>query len=547
MKKGQKKKSSKNCTKSVTNKGEPSRSMLSDLKCIPEVSERLSGALQQKLQYSENSKESYDDFTHGLGPLGGMPEVDLSDDVVVINEDVTKTEVTVGEHVNSDENSQLKLNGDEDFELQAMFYLPTWRSASPPPSAELNPGREESLKVILANVEALLSRSPPALIEDLESDVAPPLFPLHPFPVSFTLDVDDDDMMASDPENDLMMSDVEESSVGQEKREISQSHAHVEQSASRDKTPSKALTWDDIFDDNDQEEDNCDDSKQVYQMNGEINAGDCIVEENPCCGADVSEEEVREWTDGVKDDPQMDNSMDLFGDDEAFLQMTIPDIPTPEVSPRTSPTTQTAQNPRSGEDAETNPTANAIAKAQKAQSTTDNAVTSDIHVQQTSFDKSHDLFSVHFDLGYSLEDSDEDREDGPVLGASASALPPKQADFSTPCSCTHKKPLQSKEPKLSTPLMPSEHRRTSVSPFFPSPPKGNAFPSPITTTRARRIILPSPSSPRTPCVLSSLKRRCQGDRVDQESVCALPLSPHPGRFHSSRNFLILHDLFCGGS
>lgn len=515
--------------------------MLSNLKCIPEASERLSGAPQHKLPHSEDSKESYDDLTHGLGPLGGMSEVDLSDDVVIIKEDVTKT---VGEPVNPDENSQLEVNGDEDFELEAMFYLPTWRSASPPPSAELHPGREASLNVILANVEALLSRSPPALIEDFES-VPSPLCPLHPFPVSFTLDVDDDDMMASDHENDLMMSDVEESSVGQEKREIPQSHAHVEQSTSRDKTPSKALGWDEIFDDDDQDEDNCDDSKQVYQMDGEINAGDCIVEENPSCGDDV-----REWTDGVKGDPQMDNSMDLFGDDEAFLQMTIPDIPTPRVSPRTSPTTQTAQNPRSGEDAETNPTANApqaIAKAQKAQSTTDNAVTSDLHLQQTSFDKSHDLFSVHFDLGYSLDDSDEDREDDPGLWASASALPPKQAHSSTPRSCTHKTPLQSKEPKLSTPLMPSEHRRTSVSPFFPSPPKGNAFPSPITTTRARRIILPIPSSPHTPCVLSSLKRRRQGDRVDQESVCAVPLSPRPGRFHSLRNFRIFHDLFCGGS
>lgn len=545
MKKGQKKKSSKNCTTSIINKGEPSRSVLSNRKCIPEASERLSGALQHKLPHSEDSKESYDDLTHGLGPLGGMPEVDLSDDVVIINEDVTKTEV--GQPVNPDEKSQLKVNGDEDFELQAMFYLPTWRSASPPLSAELNPGREESLKVILANVEALLSQSPPALIEDLESDVAAPspLCPLRPFPVSFTLDVDDDDMIPSDPENNLMMSDIEESSVGQEEREIPQSHAHVEQSASRDKRPSKALSWDEMFDDDDQDEDNCGDSKQVCQMDGEINAGDCIVEEN--CGDDVNDEEVREWTDG---NPQMDNSMDLFGDDEAFLQMTIPDIPTPRVSPRTSPTTRTAQKPRSGEDAETNSTADAlqaIAKAQKAQSTTDNAGTSDLHVQQTSFDKSHDLFSVHFDLGYSLDDSDEDREDDPDLWASAFALPPKQADSSTPCSCTHKKPLQSKEPKLSTPLMPSEHRRTSVSPFFPSPPKGNAFPSPITTTRARRIILPGPSSPRTPCVLSSLKRRRQGDLVDQESVSPVPLSPHPGRFHSLRNFRILHDLFCDGS
>lgn len=499
--------------------------MSSDLRCIPE---RLSGALQQRPSHPQDSKESYDDLTHGPGPSERFPEVDLSDDVI-INEHDTKTDGTMVEPVPSDESLQLKVKGDEDFDLQTMFYLPKWRSASPPPSAKINPGGDKSLEVILANVEALLSQSPPSLIEHLEPDVTgPPLFNCPPFQVSFTLDVDDndDDVMASDPKNDPMTTDSAKSSVGQENR--------TEQSASKGKKPAGGLTWDAIFDD--EEENHCDDSKQVDQMGEEIKiASGYKAEENPSCGDDMRDE-VWEWTDGVKDDPQMDNSLDLFGDEEAFLQMTIPDVPTPAVSPRTSPAKQAAQNPcRSteahGDDAATNPIADSLrVRAQKAQNTTVNAVTSDLQVQQSSFDKSHDLFSVNFDLGYSLDDSDEDRGDDPGPWASASALPLKQADSSTPCSYFHEKPLKPKEPKLSTPQMSSEHRRRSVSSFFASPPKGEAFPSPITSTRARRMILPGPSSPHTPSVLSSLKRRRLSDQVNQESVCAEPLPPHPGRF-----------------
>lgn len=548
------KKNSKNCAKLVINKCEPPRSVSSDLKCIPE---RLSGALQQRPSQPQDSKESYDDLTHGPGPSEGFPEVDLSDDVI-INEHDTKTDGTMVEPVRSDENSQLKVNGDEDFDLQTMFYLPKWRSASPPPSAKINPGEDKSLEVILANVEALLSQSPPSLIEHLDPDVTgPPLFRLPPFQVSFTLDVEDidNDMMASDPENDPMLRDSAKSSVGQENREIPQSQAQVEQSASKGKKTAESLTWDAIFDaEDDEEENDCDDSKQVDQMDEEIKiASGYMAGENPSCGDDMRDEKVWEWTDGVKDDPQMDNSLDLFGDEEAFLKMTIPDVPTPGVSPRMSPAKQATQNPcRStkacGDNVATNPTADALqVRAQKAQNTTDNAVTSHLQVQQSSFDKSHDLFSVNFDLGYSLDDSDEDREDDPGPWASASALPLKQADSSTPCSYFHKKPLQPKEPKLPTPQMSSEHRRRSVSSFFASPPKGDAFPSPITSTRARRIILPGPSSPHTPSVLSSLKRRRLSDQVNQESVCAEPLPPHPGRFSPSRNFPILWYLFCGGS
>lgn len=519
----------------ATNKGESSRSILSDVKCIPEASERLSGAPERRVLLHQDPKESYDDITRGPGPSEGRPEVDLSDDVVIINEDVT--EGTIGQPVNSDlENSQLNLNGDEDLELQAMFYLPKWSSPYPPPYAELHPGRDESLKVILANVDALLSRSPPSLIEDLEADVAasPPM-PLHPFQVSFTLNIDDcdDEVIANVLDNDPVMSDVEKSSVGQENRDLHQGQAHVQQSASRGKMPAGGPTWDAIFDDDD--EDDCVSVKQADQIEDGIKTrSNCLNEEGASCWDDVKDEEMQEWTDGLEDASQTDNSMDLFGDDEAFLQMTIPDIPTPG-SPRMSPATHTGQRPCTstdphGEGGATNPTADGLRGIVKAQHDTSTAVASNPLVDQSSFDKSRDLFSVNFDLGYSMEDSDEDRED-PGPSASTSALPLKQADSSTPNSYFHNKPPQSREPKLSTPQMASEHSRREASSFSASPltRKGDAFPSPITSTRARRTILPG-SGPGTPSVLSSLKRKRLGDHANWESVRAAPPSPHLGRF-----------------
>lgn len=516
------------------NKGESCRSISSDVKYIPEASKRLFDTPEQRVPLHQDPKESYDDVTCGPGPLEGCPEGDLPDDVAIINEEVTKTEGTFGKPVNSDsENSQLNINGDEEFELQEMFYLPNWRSPYPPPFAEIHPERDESLKVILANVEALLSRSPPSLIEDLEVDVAAsPQLPLHPFQISFKLDIDDydDDVMVSVRDDDPVMSDLDKLSMGQEHRDLHQSHAHVEQSASRGKAPAEGPTWDAIFDDDD-EEDDCDSVKQVDQVEDRIKMkSNCINEEGASCLQDVRDEEVQEWTDGLKDGLQMDNSMDLFGDNEAFLQMTIPDIPSPGISPAA----HTAQNPctssdAGGEDATINPTADGLHVIVKAHHDRGTAVALDPHVEQSSFDKSRDLFSVNFDLGYSMVDSDEDRED-PGPSASTSVLPLKQGDSSTPNSYFHNKPLQSREPKLSTPQMPSELRRREASSFFASPltPKGDAFPTPITSTRARRTILPG-NSPCTPSVLSSLKRKRLGDHVDWESVCAAPSSPHLGR------------------
>lgn len=519
-------KSSKNSTKSATNKPEPSHTMSVDLDCIPELSERLSGAPEQRLSLPQDPKEPYDDVAPGPGPLEDCLEFDLTDDVAIIDDDVTKTDGTISKPVNSDANSQLNFSRDEDLELQAMFYLPKWRSASPP-SAELHSGREESLRAVLANVEALLSRSPPSQFDDLEAEVdaSSPQVPLQPFQVSFTLDIDDndDEVSGSDPENHPAMPDLDKSGgQGQENREM-QSQTPVQQSASRSELPSRALTWDSIFDDHDDDVEN-NYGKQTDHIDDDIKMSDRANEEDTSCRDDARDQDAQERGDGVRDDPQMDNSMDLFEDDEAFLQMTIPDIPTPRVNPRTPNAPHAAENPR-GEDETTPPTA----AAPKAPSSSD-AAASDQHLQQGSFDESRDLFSVNFDLCYSLDDSDEDGEVDPG--------PPKQADSSTPHSCFHQHPLQPSAPRLSTPHVLSEHRRRETSLFTTSLPKGDAFPSPIASARVRRTILPDPSSPHTSAELSGLKRR----RTDRG---AAPVSPHPGRSsHREIRFPNVKRLFC---
>lgn len=616
------------------NKPKPSHSMLSDLECIDEEAERLLAMTKQRLSVPHDVEAPNDDITDHPGPEAicnylsnkDCPEADLYDDCVISNEDnVIKSEHTVGEPINLDRISQLNIDEDEDFELQAMFYLPKSGSASLPSPAKLRPGRDESLKVILSNVAELLSRSPPSLTEDLEADVAAPSLPPslqrphQPFQVSFTLNVDDDDdddddeVIMSDADNASLRADSDEPSVGKRNSQIYHDWPCLEQqqSPSRGRIAAESPTWDEVFGEEEvhsnHEKRDVDIFKEEWVIEEMKSKNDSMTEEEASCWDDVRNEEIPGMTDGgVKEDPQMDNSMDLFGDDEAFLQMTIPDISTPGVTPRTSPSAgdiaygtkkilhmHTPTNPCSithtaesthrltaaahTEDlALTKPithTPHATLKPQEmnAQTTaetehnTHNAATNkhvpadsvtahkSLSVQHSSksFDSSHDYFSVNFDLGYSLEDSEEEREedDVPAPSTLTSPLPKKWAvaDSSTPYNSFHRArmPLLSSESMLSTPQMLSEHRRRKTSSLLASPltSKGGAHLSPITSPGARWTISPGPARPRTPSLLSSLKRRrLDGHMTETEmvpdvensrrqgSVSAADSPPRPGWF-----------------
>ncbi|KAF3844965.1 hypothetical protein F7725_008128 [Dissostichus mawsoni] len=192
VKKGskQKQKGSKSATKTNNGKAKPCHSTLSDLECFEEEEDwqKTRGksilssfaATKEKLSAEHVTEAPNDGITDHRGPEGvcplpsnnDCPEADMDYDCVIVNE-----QQMVGEPVSSKKTSQLKLEEEEDVELQAMFYLPKWDSAIPPSFAKLLSGRDQSLKVILANVAELLSRSPPPLIEDLEAGMAAPSLP----------------------------------------------------------------------------------------------------------------------------------------------------------------------------------------------------------------------------------------------------------------------------------------------------------------------------------------------------------------------------------
>ncbi|XP_073340268.1 Fanconi anemia group M protein [Pagrus major] len=593
VKKGQKKqKSTKNCAKITGSKPKPSRSTLSDLECIDEEVET---PFFLRLPVPHHTEASNDEVTDHPGPeaicpcpsINDCPEVDMDDNCVFINEDVSKSEHTVDEPVNLDRLSQLitKTDGDEDedVELQAMFYLPKWDSSPPPSCAKLCPGRDESLKVILANVVELLSRSPPSQIEDLEAYMVaqslPPTPPHQPFLVNFTLDVDDDDdneeMMISPTPTRV---DSNEPPMGKEDSKIYHDWPRPEEQQSAD-VRADSPTWDEVF-----SEDEAEDNHNVSYKNKETDdeeirsENESKTEEKDRHWDDVTNVEKPDLTDGgVKDnmDHQMDDSMDLFEDDEAFLQVTIPDISTPGVTPRTSPRagdfsnspkktsntlhmhTPTAESTRTLNTDDLAHTKQRTLTPQdtNGQSTTEtkhnaHTETTDKHetdnsnstptMQQNpdSFDTSHDFFSVNFDLGYSLEESEED-EDVPAPCTSTSPQIKKQAasDSSTPYNSFHRPriPLQSSESMLSTPQMLSAHRKREIQPS-PLMSKGGALPSPITSPGVRRTLMPGYGGPRTPSLLSRLeRRRLEGPIPEagvenssrQASVCLAESPPHP--------------------
>ncbi|TKS86701.1 Fanconi anemia group M protein [Collichthys lucidus] len=611
VKNGQKKpKSTK--TKTTNNKPKPSRITFSDLKCIDEEAETKQ-RLPVPLPVPRDTEAPNDNITDHPGPEAiyprpsnnDCPESDMDVDFVSINEDVIKSEHPVNEPLNLDRISQLMTNidEDEDVELKAMFYLPKWDSPPPPSSAKLCLGRDESLKVILANVAELLSRSPPSLTEDLGSDMAAkslppsPLRPHQPFHVSFTLDVDDDEdeVLMSCSGNASPRADSNEPPVDEEDGKIYHDWPHQEQRrsvSSRGSVAADSPTWDEVFgqeeenDNHDMRDTNMETGDEVFKE-GWVGKKESEIKHK---NQSMTEEKEGCWRDGgVKDDrhPHIDDSMDLFGDDEAFLQMTIPDISTPGVTPRTSPragdihrkakmsntshthtpttsfnTAHTAESERRLNTAHDltgiTPHAKLITQDTNTHSSTDNKhhshtpaaskpVTNSSMTAQCksptvqrnsdSFSSPQDYFPINFELGYSLEDSEEEDVPAPRTLISPQPKMPAVSDSSTPYNSFHRlrKPPQSSDPNFSTPQVQSEHRKREPSSLLASPfmSKGGALPSPISSPGVRRTPLPGCAGPRTPSLLSSLKRRrleghaAETESTRQGSVRGADSPPHP--------------------
>lgn len=665
----------KSCTKTINNKPRWSHLSLPDLESIDEEAERekrnlvsLSALTKQSLPAEHDPDGLYDDFTDYPGPeavcphasKNDCPEADMDDDCAIFNENII--DQTVSSLVNLNKDSQLitEIDEDEDVQLQAMFYLPKWDSALPPSSAKLLPERDASLKVILANVAELLSRSPPSLTQDLDLDISTALLPpspqqLHqPFQVSFTLDVDDDD-----DDDEVMMSDAGSASsrsvsceppVDKEKSEICQ-NGHCEEPKPVS-IAADSPTWDEVFG-NEEENDNheiMEDAKEtddeMYRYFKEEHACEQAEGNNEIKMKDDSmskekdsweNEKKEEMTDlihrSIKDDRicqdgcQMDESMDLFGDDEAFMQVTIPDISTPgrtsacagDISNSTKTISNTSRmhnspNSCSSKHSDSTHRLNTVQTddlaqtyylthtshpklitqatnvhntsehnthtAAQSKSVTDNSVTENLITSHCKSHKVHqndtsqDYFSVNFDLGYSLEDSEAEAEVVETVSAPYILTSPqskKQGDStvslpaisnsSTPYNRFNiqRMPLQCSESKQSTPQMLTEHRKKVTSSFLTSPlmSKRGGLPSPITSPGARRMLMPGPGCPSTPSLLSTLKRRRMESRTTetkgrsraenkscQESICVSDSPARTGLFKNYNCLNYIGSVFC---
>lgn len=601
------KKSSKTCTKTPINRARASRPVVSDLQCFDEEEETVGQfftVTKQKPSHEHDIEAPHEDFTdpEAICPSSSKndgPEADMDDDCAIISE------CAVTEPINLDRISQLLTNvdEDEDVELQAMFYLPTWNSPLPPFSAKLPSGKDENLRVILANVAELLSRSPPPSPTGLEAAPSPPPSPQQlqqPFQVSFTLAVDDDDDdeeddddgegMMIEADNTLPKANSNQPPACEEENEIYNNQRHQEQLPVH--AAADSPTWDEVFGD---------DEEQDYIIGGGKEKDEEVCNNLPEEHAggesernmdDLWNEEMSDMMErGEKDDrasqcsSQTDKSMDLFGDDEAFLQMSIPNISTPGITPRTSPCagngsngtkklTNSSQidepaNPRGtmhtteSSDRLNTAQTNELARSPKAKlasqdaniyNTTkdtyittptkpviDSSMTDEVFIthcksptattkQQQNADASHEYFSVNFDLGYSLEASEDETETEPTNQANFLVSLPAVSNSSTPnnSSIRQRTSARLSESRLSTAQRFSEHGTPgNRSSFLSSPviPKGGALPSPIVTSvGARRTLTSSLPRPQTPSSLSRLKRR------QPESVCVSDSPPHPGLF-----------------
>ncbi|XP_037096932.1 Fanconi anemia group M protein isoform X2 [Syngnathus acus] len=352
----------------------------------------------------------------------------INEEPVLIVEDDKKKDPPKAEEV-------LINQDDEDAELQAMFYLPKWDSW---PSASVIPGRDQNLNAIRDNVAELLSRSPPpsADFDTLTVDsIRPPHpDPPQPFHVSFTLDVDEDDeVMASHSDNagsDINVPPGDEEEFRKQLKPVS------------------SPTWDEVFEDGGANE-----AKKDEQSAGE--------ETN----------EQAAWED------HLDDSMDLFGDDEAFLLMTIPDI----------------HPPKNHDTSRTLPSVEDIATSAVVP-----LETCDTGIKHTVVSKGVELsdsldFPVNFDLGYSLEDSEEEEDSMPLN--TSFPRPPASLQEASPCvnihSSTpysfHRLAAPSSHTKFPTPQMLSERKTTHLASPLTSKAVGPVVSSGSAGPRAVRL------------------------------------------------------------
>ncbi|XP_027857039.1 Fanconi anemia group M protein isoform X2 [Xiphophorus couchianus] len=471
-KRQKKPKAPKNCSK--TNKSKTSHSSRSELKYIDEEAEMEDAASRL---IPEKQRLPDERLTDDLNPdQADSPSHSSDDDCVIVNQ-------TFRDPANPGDVPEVNTKNNEDDDLQEMFYLPKTYPAL------LSPKTLKNQNDILVNVAELLSRSPPSPENILEAGrtltCLPPSPELgdQPFPVRFSLEVDDDD-------------DVE---------------AGIEDGEPR------SPTWDEVF-----EDENIRYDKKEMDLKSVDDAEERVSMDADC----VSEDRVH---------VQMDESMDLFEDDEAFMQMTIPDIPTPEdsITAKTTINDEGIEKISKDEDKDCTEILNVVNKApfsgtrlniQTSHNSTEdhyNKVSFLVKANPEPLDSSHDLFSVNFDLGYSLEDSEDEAEVEVALPS-----PKKQAESAVSNSSTPRRSFARlfKESKSSSQIKTD---------YWKS--KTEELPSPVTLLGPRQMLLSRIAEPDSS---RAKQKQAEGDSL-QELIHVGESSPHPECCSDSEEEVVL--------
>ncbi|KAM4540671.1 Fanconi anemia group M protein [Fundulus diaphanus] len=428
----------KTSTKSIERKPEPCRSSRSELRYVDEEAEVEDATLAEFGSAAVLEKRRIPDEppADDLRPPRADPPSRNSDDDDLANVSRTEPDPTFGDPANPDEVPELNARDAEDVDLQEMFYLPETYSARL--SFSDKPGGRERLQAILANVAELLSRSPPSpeniFFQTGTSTPPSPQPPLRAFPVSFCLEADDDD---DDDDDDISAPDADPGEPA------------VAEGGGEDREPDSP-TWEEVFEDEDVRCENIrNDEKETDSRSGDDAKERACVGNERWDGIAADPEPLEGGGAGATDDGdvsngvQMDESMDLFEDDEAFLQMTIPDVPTPEDSVlRAEPSGETkTTQPVDADDktlaSDPGPEVHGATDGKPPSPTAADPSHEAASCSQSSLvpespeppDRSRDLFSVNFDLGYLLEESEDEAEAPP---ASPSPKGPAVSNSSTP-------------------------------------------------------------------------------------------------------------------
>lgn len=281
-----------------------------------------------------------------------------------------------------DHTKGLKTNPDTSLgSPEDLFYLPKWEVRR-----KINFSRSAgNLEIILANVQRLLSRSPPECLD------------LH-FSLSLKepVHVDESDEVCCSPreEDDHFQVNFnlgnDENSLDSDILDCNVAGAPPEcvilpsetVSAGPDSS-ANSPSWDEVFDD--------------------------VVDDGADKNADLPLQSKVQLT-------SLDESIDLFGDDEAFLQISLPSIQTPKkdtVIPITrQDTDQRKQVTQNVEDASN------IFHEESSMSPVLVGHKPPSEQRSETFNYSQDIFSVNFDLGFSF-DSEEEQTAEPVSDMTA--------------------------------------------------------------------------------------------------------------------------------